>query len=112
VFPLSNRISYLQDKGLETAKFTTATFEVASIALPHAPVKGESLKLNATGKLTIHGVAKVVTMPITASWNGAIIDVSGSFAVKLTDYSIEPPSLYFVKVTDVGTIEFKVAFTK
>ena len=112
VFPVSNRIKYLENDGLQTAKFPTATFEAASITLPSAPVKGTKLTVSATGKLTIHGVTKEVTIPLTATWNGAIIDVQGELAVVLADYDITPPALPFVDVEGNGILEFKAALAK
>ena len=112
VFPVANRISFLEDDGLETKKFPTAMFASTSITLPSAPVKGAAVKVTANGKLTIHGVTKDVAIPLTATWNGEIIDVLGELPIVLADFGITPPSLPFVKVVDTGTLEFKAALTK
>ena len=112
VFPVANRISFLEDDGLETKKFPTAMFESTSITLPTAPVKGAEVKVTANGKLTIHGVTKDVAIPLTATWNGEIIDVLGELPIVLADFGITPPSLPFVKVVDTGTLEFKAALTR
>lgn len=111
---VGNRINFLKDKGLETAKFPTATFKLtAPISLPSAPVKGANVTVQAPGELTVHGVTKPVTIPITASWNGSIIDISGNLDIALADYQLTAPSIGgFVEVTDKGTLEFKIAFTK
>jgi polyisoprenoid-binding protein YceI len=112
VFPVANRIDFLKDDGLETSKFPTATFSAASVQLTAAPVKGAKVTVDASGKLTIHGVTKEVTIPLTATWNGEIIDIQGSLAIALADYDMTPPAKSFVEVEGNGTLEFKAALAK
>ena len=113
VFPVADRIDQMRDSGLETVSFPTATFKLTTpITLATAPTKGASTTSSATGALTIHGVTKTVTIPTTATWNGTIIDISGSLDVQLADFKLTPPTLNFVTVTNKGQLEFKIAFVK
>ncbi len=108
-----NRLRYLQHSSLETSTFPKTTFKLTHpISLGSAPKVGAKITVPATGILVLHGVSKTVTVPLTAIWNGAVIDVSGSLPVKLADYSISQPSVPFVTVDSSGTLEFELEFAK
>jgi polyisoprenoid-binding protein YceI len=109
---LGGRLVSLQNEGLEIASFPDAKFVVSSITLPSAPKVGVVEKVDASGKLTLHGVTKDVTVPIEARWNGKFIDATGSLPIRLADYSITAPSRPFVTVSDTGTLEFELTFAK
>ncbi len=110
---LEGRISALQFQGLEISNFPKATFvETQPITLPTAPKTGAIVTVSAPGKLTLHGVTKDVVVPIKATWNGAVIDATGSLPIHLADYSITAPSRPFVSVASDGTMEFELTFAK
>jgi polyisoprenoid-binding protein YceI len=110
---IGNRVRYLEHSSLETSTFPTTTFKLTKpITLSSAPTVGAKVTVSATGTLTLHGVTKTVTIPLTAIWNGAVIDVSGSLPVALADYNISQPSLPFVSVDATGTLEFKLELVK
>src|SRR5712692_5656501 len=64
------------------------------------------------GKLTIHGVTKVVTATAKAQVSGSKVEVAGSVSIVMTDYGITPPSVPFTTVDPQVTIEFDVFLTK
>lgn len=104
---LANRVRFLHGNYLEIDRFPTTTFTLTKpIALPTAPKVGVEVHTVATGTLTLHGVAKVVAVPIDAIWNGQVIDISGSLSVTLADFGIERPQLPFTTVSTAGTMEF------
>lgn len=61
---------------------------------------GQKVAGTATGRLTLRGVSRNVELPLEATLDAAGLTVDAAFAVKLTDYQIERPSLMFVPVED------------
>lgn len=106
------RDGQLRTQALETNEFPTATFvATAPIELGSIPAEGEQVSADATGDLTIHGVTRSVTIPITASQQGGSILVAGSLEVLLTDYEIDTPSAPIVAgVSETATMEFSLVF--
>ena len=108
------RDSQLASRGLETARFPTATFELAEpISLEAVPEQGESVTTTAIGDLTLHGVAQRVEVPVDAQWTGEHIEVAASLEVALADYDIEPPTGFLVlSIEDIGTVELHLLFRR
>jgi polyisoprenoid-binding protein YceI len=104
----SQRDEQFQTRIMDTAQFPHATFTTtAPIALSPVPANGVVIHPTATGKLTLHGVTKDVTVPLTARRSGNLIQVSGSIPVVFADYDIANPSTAGVVTTqDHGTVEF------
>ena len=63
-----------------------------------------------TGDLTIAGVTNTIPLSITVQVKGNEVQLSGSKAVKMTDYGVEPPKalLGTIKTGDEVTIKFNV----
>jgi polyisoprenoid-binding protein YceI len=100
----SRRDQALADRGIETARFPTASFELAGpFAIARTATK-------AKGELTLHGE----TQPITATVRGqrvgdGVIELVGEAPIDFPRFGIEPPSVAgFVTVRDEGTLEFKL----
>lgn len=109
------RDNAIRDRGLETDRFPTATFEVSQpITVSDEPSPGDTIETEATGAFTLHGVTKEITIPIKARWTGPRITVTSSFDVALADYSIQPPTIpgRVLSVEDTGTVELQLHFTK
>jgi len=98
---------------VNTAKFPTATFALTKpIALGSLPAAGKTIKATATGNLTVHGVTKPVTVPVTATRTGNTIQVQGAFTVTFSDYGVQAPDFTVVKVDPTGQVEFLLKLTK
>ena len=98
---------------MDTAQFPTATFELTSpIALGGVPASGVEITPKATGKLTIHGTARSVTIALSAKRVGNLIDVSGSVPITFADYGIDNPSGGPASVGNAGTLEFLLVLAK
>lgn len=96
---------------MDTARFPTATFELASpITLPSADATTANVK--ATGDLTVHGTTKSVTFDLAAERDGGTIAVSGTIPIVFADYGIPNPSFGPVTTEDHGELEFLVSFRK
>lgn len=106
----SRRDNTIRGRGLQTDQFPTATFELTDpIALPTIH-DGKVFAAKGTGKLTLHGVTKTVTIDLTAKVTGKSVTVQGAAPILMADYDIEPPSIGgFVSVSDAGSLEFLVS---
>jgi polyisoprenoid-binding protein YceI len=106
------RDNSIRMRGLETATYPTATFELTeSIDIGHVPVTGEVIEVDVVGSLTLHGVTNQVTIPMQATWTGSRLEVVGSFDVALADYAIDPPTGFLVlSIADTGTVELHLLF--
>ena len=91
---------------MQTSQFPTATFELTQpIEMSSVPANLVQIPVNATGKLTLHGVTKDVTVGLTARLNGSNLEVNGTIPVAFADYNIANPSGGPAQVGDDGQIE-------
>lgn len=106
----SRRDQRIHSQGLESDRYPTATFQLSTpIALPATAAAGRTIKVSATGVLTIHGVSKTVTIPIDARLNGSQIELVGSITFPFSDFGMTPPSIGgFVSVQPDATMEFQL----
>jgi polyisoprenoid-binding protein YceI len=108
------RDNKIRSLGLETGKYPQATFAAAGpIAIPADAVKGEAVRVQADGDLTLHGVTKRVTIPLDVQRDGAQVKVVGSYQFGWSDFGMTAPSLPpFVSVTGNPTLEFELHLAK
>jgi polyisoprenoid-binding protein YceI len=104
----------LGTRGLESEQFPTATFSLTEpLALPEGIDSGETVTVEATGDLTIHGVTQPVTLDLEATLSGDIAAVVGNAPVLLGDYDIDPPTGFSVlSIDDEGLFEFQLFFSR
>lgn len=69
-----------------------------------------SYPVKVTGKMTIHGVTKDVTVPGTIDVKGGDIKGSSSFAILIKDYDISIPSLVKDKVSETVNIDVEMNY--
>lgn len=63
--------------------------------------------------LTVHGVARTVTIPIQARLNGPQIELAGSISFPFGEFGMTPPSIGgFVSVQDNATLEFALVLVQ
>src|SRR4029077_5648506 len=73
----SQRDGQFQGRIMDTADFPTATFTLTNpIDLGTVPANGVKITPKATGKLTLHGTTKTVTVSLTAERTGNVIQVN------------------------------------
>jgi polyisoprenoid-binding protein YceI len=98
---------------MDTSQYPTATFELTKpISLAPVPKDGTIKTYSATGKLTLHGTTKDVTIPLTTKHIGDVIGVQGITTVTFSDYGIDNPSGGPASVGDSGQLEFVVQFQR
>lgn len=89
---------------LKTDKYKTITFTITSATV-------QKNVAQCTGNLTICGVTKAITVDATCNVNAnGSLHCTGSKAIKMSDYQVEPPTFMFgtVKTGDDITISFNL----
>ncbi|HEY5013040.1 MAG TPA: YceI family protein [Acidimicrobiia bacterium] len=109
----SLRDNQFQTRIMDTAQYPTATFELTTpIALGSVPADGVETAPSATGKLTIHGTTRTVTIALSAKRVGNVIDVGAAVPITFADYGIDNPSGGPASVGNSGTLEFLLVLSK
>jgi polyisoprenoid-binding protein YceI len=105
-----NRDAHMQEV-LETARFPFVVFkgvahlEGSVVAASARPAKAQ---VQMAGELELHGVRRPLTVPITLEFRpDGSVSVQGTFEISLDAYSIQRPSLLFVKVDDGCRIDLE-----
>ena len=70
--------------------------------------EGSTLKVQ--GKLTFHGVTNDVVIDAHPVWSDHALAVSGTFAITLSAFHVERPSLLMIPVDDALTFRFSASF--
>jgi polyisoprenoid-binding protein YceI len=98
---------------MQTSEFPTSTFELTQpIQLQSVPANLQEVTVTATGKLTLHGVTKDVTVDLKARLNGSNLEVNGTIPITFADYNISNPSGGPAQVGDNGQIELLLVLHK
>lgn len=92
------RDSHTKDM-FEVDKFPTACFEPTKIQ--GDPTKGAFVL---SGNLTMHGVTAPVNIAAQAKAEGGKVTFTGTFAMKITDWKMEQPSMMGLKVGNDVTV--------
>jgi len=104
----------IRSEGLESDQFPEAKFVLSEpITLAAAPTAGETVKAEAKGKFTLHGVTKDVTLSLEGRWDGKQVQVVGTLPIVFSDYGIKAPTAPAVaSVDDHGEMELQLVFDK
>lgn len=107
------RDNRVQD-ALATGEFPTATFTLTEpIELGDAVTTGEAVSVTAQGDLTIHGETQAVEVAIDAQVKEGTLVVVGSTEIAFSDFGVSVPQAPVVlSVSDTGTVEFQLLFTR
>lgn len=110
----SRRDNRIRTMGLQTDQFPTAAFtSTAPVTLPAGLAEGAAVTSEVTGRLTIHGVTKDVTIPLDIRLAGSQGEVVGSLKFPFSDFGMSAPSVGgFVSVEPDATLEFKLLLTR
>lgn len=93
-------------QALSALRFPYATLAVSQFQEASRVKDGgaERVAGTATGTLTLRGVTKPVSIPLTAAIAPGRVTVSGSFTLSLTAYGVPRPALIFVPVEDTVAV--------
>jgi polyisoprenoid-binding protein YceI len=93
------------NRQLDVQQFPTATFAATSASV-RGGITNQAVDVSVTGKLTIHGVTKDVTIKAKAQLVGGKAEIAGSTSISMTDYGVSPPQMPFVTVDSTLLLEF------
>lgn len=86
-------------KTLDVERLRTMTFEWSGFVATAVDAQAMTVAGTATGKLTIRGKTREVSMPVKVSVDSSKrVAIDGELAIKLGDYDVDPPS-------QIGVIE-------
>lgn len=107
------RNAAIRSQAIETDAFPTSTFVLTEVLDFGSVDAGQTVTVDATGNLTVHGVTQNVTIPLTASLESGVIVVTGQIELALADYGISAPSAPIVaSVEDTTVLELQVFLTQ
>lgn len=94
------RDRHMRENYLETKKFPYAEF-TGKINSPKELIKGQSIKVTATGKFKIHGVEREIEVPGTITLtNDNTVQLIATFKILLSDYQIAIPTIVFYELAE------------
>jgi polyisoprenoid-binding protein YceI len=96
-------------KSLDTQQHPSATFTLTQpITLQSDLNTGATVTATATGRLTLHGVTRPVTLTISGRRNGPALEAVGSIPVTFSNWGIATPTGYgpIGSLDDHGVAEF------
>ncbi|MBL7698329.1 MAG: YceI family protein [Chitinophagaceae bacterium] len=107
VFPKKLMQQHFNENYVESDKFPKATFS-GSYAEDADITKDGTYSLTVTGKLTIHGVTRDVTIPSTLTVQSGTVTGATTFKLNPTDYEIDIPFIVRNKIEKENTVKVNV----
>lgn len=109
----SRRDDQFNGRVMNVSQYPTSTFTLSEpIELGTLPADGQQISTSATGKLTLRGTTKTVTIDLQARRNGSTIEVASSIPITFADWNIPNPSFGAAETEDHGEIELLLVFAK
>lgn len=104
---------HFQENYMESSKFPKSTFK-GKLTDPKAVNYGKDGTYNVTvkGTLTIHGVAKEVSIPGTVTVKGNNVTLLADFKVKPKDYAIKIPAANAAQIAEEIEVSVNCELTK
>ncbi len=90
---------HFNENYMESKKFPVSDFKGKINEKPDYTKDGTQ-EVTATGKITMHGVSKDVTLKVTLEISGKKINAKSKFKIKVADYGIKVPSLYVENIAE------------
>lgn len=69
-------------------------------------------KYKILGTLRFNGITKEITSLVAIDEKDSQLKLNGDFSIKLTQFNLEPPSLFFVTVRDKIDISYSLVYNK
>lgn len=100
--------------GLQTDAYPTASFQLAQpISLPASATAGQVVKVTATGPLTMHGVTRTESIPLSLRLSGSTFEVVGSISFPWSEFGMSAPDFGdFVTVDNTATMELDLKLVR
>lgn len=102
---------HFNENYVESDKFPKATFKGAIDNASEVKWTSDGVyPVKVTGKMTLHGVAKDITVPGTIEIKGGKIFAKSTFNLLIRDYDIEIPNLVKDKVAETVKVEVNLNY--
>ncbi|MCB0657914.1 MAG: YceI family protein [Saprospiraceae bacterium] len=98
-------------KALDADHYPTISYKLKSVT--KITPAGNGWELATVGDLTLHGVTKTIQMNVKATMDpSGTISFTGSHAMKMTDYKVDPPTVMLgtLKTGDDLTIKYTIHY--
>ena len=86
-------------KAMQVDKYPNITFSAASVNMGKGTM---------TGKLTVTNITKTITLPVNVTKSGNSYTISGTAAIKMTEFGVPPPSFMMNTVKTDNNISITV----
>ena len=100
---------HFNENYLVTAQFPTSTFTGNMVWLQGCQTECD-IEIFAKGELTIHGITRLVTIPVNFTRKSNSIEASSEFEVALSDYDINIPLILEAKISPDIHVSVDVKF--
>jgi hypothetical protein len=97
-------------KTMKAEEFPDVRFELGQYTLTPGGAPDDSVAIQSQGSLTICGQKRAVTLEARACRDGAGVWLAGSYALKMSDYGIKPPTMMMgtMRVRDPITVHYRL----
>jgi polyisoprenoid-binding protein YceI len=97
---------------MEMTKFPKMEYKLTELK-GKGDAKAGKCEFDAVGTLTVHGVAKTITMPVTIEKVEKKLKITGTTSLKMSDYGVKPPSpdIGVAKITTGDDIKVTIEWT-
>ena len=109
----NKRMDEVYMEHMEEPKFKRMEYKLTELK-PKGEVKAGECEFDAVGTLTVHGVSKSITMPVTIEKvEGNKVKVAGSTSIKMSDFGVTPPNpdIGVAKITTGDEIKISFEWT-
>ena len=106
------RDATMHEKTLEVATHPALVLEPERFVPSGDPDPKGVVSGTLSGKLTIRGVTRPASFPVTLTPRAGGLEAAGTFDVRWADYGIPDPSFLFVRIEPVVHARFRASFVK
>ena len=89
----NKRMDEVYQEHMEEPKFKKMEYKLTELKAKGDAPKAGKCEFDAVGTLTVHGVAKPITMPVTIEkLEDKKLKITGSTSLKMSDFGVKPPN--------------------
>lgn len=99
----AKKMDEVMQEHMEEPKFKRIEYKLIELKPKSAPGTTGPLQFEAVGLLTIHGVTRTNTMPVTIEKLDGKIKVTGKTPLKMTDFGVKPPAPTILGMSPIKT---------
>lgn len=110
LFPKALMQEHFNENYVESDKYPKASFVGTYTGDDVDPEKDGSYKVIVTGKLTLHGVTRIIEVPALMDVQGGKLLCKSNFQIRPADYNIKIPALVKDKIAQQVDVVVKVDY--